>query len=113
MFGSVSFNEILLILVIALVIFGPKRLPQIGRTVGKALGEFRRASNDLKRTMETEMSSIDREVAAQPSAAEQITPAVGTVERIEPSLAAPPESDPASSESADTEPAVPESTETP
>ena len=94
MFGSVSFNEIMLILVIALIIFGPKRLPQIGRTVGKALGEFRRASSDLKRTMESEMSVLDQEIAAKPSAAERIAPAVGTVERTEPAQAAPTPSEP-------------------
>jgi sec-independent protein translocase protein TatB len=89
MFGSVSFNEIMVILVIALIIFGPKRLPQIGRTVGKALGEFRRASSDLKRTMETEMSNIDKEVAATPSPAERIAP-VAAVERRNEPVAAPP-----------------------
>jgi TatA/E family protein of Tat protein translocase len=56
MFGSLSFNEILFIMVLALLIFGPKRLPQIGRTMGKALGEFRRASSDLKRSMEVELT---------------------------------------------------------
>jgi sec-independent protein translocase protein TatB len=90
MFGSVSFNEIMVILVIALLIFGPKRLPQIGRTVGKALGEFRRASSDLKRTMETEMSNIDKEVAADtPSPAERIAPVAAVERRPEP-VAAPP-----------------------
>lgn len=81
MFGPVGFNEILLILVVALIIFGPKRLPQIGRTVGRALGEFRRATSDLKRTMQSEMASLDEEVAAKPSAAERIAPAAGAVER--------------------------------
>lgn len=101
MFGSVSFNEILLILVIALVIFGPKRLPQIGRTVGKALGEFRRASSDLKRTMESEMASIDQEVAAKPSVAERIAPAAGTLERrSDPSRPAPVAEEPAATDPA-------------
>jgi TatA/E family protein of Tat protein translocase len=59
MFGSVSFNEILLIMVLALLIFGPKRLPQIGRTIGRALGEFRRASSELKRTVEVEMRDVE------------------------------------------------------
>lgn len=59
MFGSLSFNEIFFIMVLALLIFGPKRLPQIGRTLGRAIGEFRRASSDFKRSMEVEMSLDD------------------------------------------------------
>jgi TatA/E family protein of Tat protein translocase len=47
--------EIMVILVIALVIFGPRKLPQLGRTLGKALGEFRRATNELKNTLELEV----------------------------------------------------------
>lgn len=81
MFGSVSFNEILLILVLALLIFGPKRLPQIGRTIGKALGEFRRASSELKRTVETEMSTLEMEAAAKPGPNERISAPEGSVER--------------------------------
>jgi sec-independent protein translocase protein TatA len=45
---NLGFQEILLILVIALIVFGPKRLPEIGRTVGKSLREFRRASQDIR-----------------------------------------------------------------
>lgn len=56
MFGSLGFPEILLILVLALLIFGPKRLPEVGRTLGKGLSEFRRASTDLKRTVNAELS---------------------------------------------------------
>jgi sec-independent protein translocase protein TatA len=49
------------ILVLALLVFGPKKLPELGRTVAKALGEFRRASNELKSTFEREMKDIERE----------------------------------------------------
>ena len=55
MFGSLGFQEILLILVLALLIFGPRKLPEIGRTLGKSLGEFRRATNELKRSIEQEV----------------------------------------------------------
>jgi len=61
MIGSLGFTEIAFILVLALLIFGPKRLPEIGRMVGKGLGEFRRASNDLKRTFNAELSLADDE----------------------------------------------------
>jgi TatA/E family protein of Tat protein translocase len=60
MFGSIGGTEILIILVIALVVFGPKRLPELGRTIGKGLGEFRRASNDLKRSLEDEITLDER-----------------------------------------------------
>lgn len=50
MFGSLGFSEIMMILVIGLIIFGPKKLPEIGRSLGKALREFRRASNDIVNT---------------------------------------------------------------
>ena len=57
MIGSLGIPELLAILVIALLIFGPRKLPEIGRTLGKALGEFRRATTDLKRTLDTELSA--------------------------------------------------------
>lgn len=52
-------TEMLVIAVVALVIFGPRRLPEIGRKVGKSLAEFKRASEDFKRTWEREVE-IDR-----------------------------------------------------
>jgi TatA/E family protein of Tat protein translocase len=56
MFGPLGLPEILFILVVALLVFGPRRLPEIGRGIGKALGEFRRATNDLKRSIDTEVT---------------------------------------------------------
>ena len=53
-----------MILLLALLLFGPKRLPEIGRTLGKALGEFRRSTNDLKRSIQTEMTL--EEIGAKP-----------------------------------------------
>ena len=64
MFGSLGFPEILLILVLALLIFGPKRLPEVGRTIGKGLSEFRRASSDLKRTVNAELALDEDERSA-------------------------------------------------
>lgn len=58
MFGSLGIPELLAILAVALIVFGPRKLPEIGRTLGKALGEFRRATDDLKNT-------IDREVRVE------------------------------------------------
>jgi TatA/E family protein of Tat protein translocase len=48
--GTLGIQEMIVIFVIALVLFGPKKLPELGRTIGKAITEFRRASNDLKAT---------------------------------------------------------------
>lgn len=66
MFGSLGFAEILFILVLALLVFGPRRLPEVGRTLGKTLREFRRATSDLKRSVEREMVELEREVEEEP-----------------------------------------------
>jgi TatA/E family protein of Tat protein translocase len=59
MLGSLGVPEIIFILVLALLIFGPKRLPEIGRTVGKGLAEFRRASSEIQRTINAELALED------------------------------------------------------
>lgn len=61
MFGPLGFQEVLFILVLALLIFGPKRLPELGRTIGKGMAQFRKASNDLKRSIETEIALEERQ----------------------------------------------------
>ena len=57
MFGTLGGPEIFLILVVALIVFGPRKLPEIGKSVGKMLAEFRKASNDFKRTIEDEVEA--------------------------------------------------------
>ena len=57
MFGTLGGPEIVLILVIALIVFGPRKLPEIGKTMGKMLAEFRKASSDFKRTIEDEVEA--------------------------------------------------------
>ena len=59
MFGTLGMPELILIFVVALLLFGPRKMPQIGRSIGRALGEFRRASNEFKRTIEDEVASED------------------------------------------------------
>jgi TatA/E family protein of Tat protein translocase len=59
--GTLGVQEMLVIFLVALVLFGPKKLPELGRTIGKALTEFRRASNDLKATFDREMQTLERE----------------------------------------------------
>jgi sec-independent protein translocase protein TatB len=54
-FEFLGTTELLVVAVVALILFGPRKLPEIGRTVGKAIGEFKRASDDFKRTWEYEV----------------------------------------------------------
>jgi len=55
MFGSLGFPELIVIFVIALIIFGPRKLPEIGKSLGKSLAEFKKASNELRNTLEEEI----------------------------------------------------------
>ncbi len=61
--GPLGFQETIFIFALALLIFGPKKLPELGRNIGKALTEFRRASNELRSTFDREMANIERETA--------------------------------------------------
>jgi sec-independent protein translocase protein TatB len=65
-FETLSTTELLFILVIALIFFGPRKLPQLARSMGKGLAEFRKASDDFKRTwereVEAEVSKLETEV---------------------------------------------------
>lgn len=66
---SGGFAEIGFLLFIAFLLFGPKKLPEIARTLGKGLGELRRASNELKSSLEEEIQNLDRhtEVTSEPA----------------------------------------------
>ena len=55
MFGSIGMPELIIILVIALIIFGPRKLPELGKSLGKSINEFKRASADLQNTLEQEI----------------------------------------------------------
>ena len=59
--GPLGMPEMMFIMVLALVLFGPKELPQIGRKVGKAIREFQKASSELKTTFEREMQNLEQE----------------------------------------------------
>lgn len=84
MFGSLGVPELILIFIVALLVFGPKRLPEIGKTLGKALGEFKRATDDLKTTIEREV-----QVEEQKQLSAQVTPAPEIVPRDQPVTAVP------------------------
>jgi sec-independent protein translocase protein TatA len=53
--GSLGMQEIIVIFVLALIVFGPRKLPELGKTLGKGLAEFKKASNELKQTWEDEV----------------------------------------------------------
>lgn len=59
--GPIGVSEMIAIFVIALLLFGPKKLPELGRTLGKALSEFRRAKSELKSTFESHLQELERE----------------------------------------------------
>ena len=63
--GSIGLPELLIILVIALIIFGPRKLPELGRSLGRSLSEFKRASNELKQTLNEEIRIEDERAERQ------------------------------------------------
>lgn len=62
---NLGMPEMIFLFVLALIIFGPKKLPEIGRQVGRALNEFKRASNEFKAQIETEIANLDKEPTPQ------------------------------------------------
>lgn len=64
MLGSIGMPELLIVLVIALVMFGPRRLPELGRSLGRARVEFRRATSDLPTALEQGIEADDRRTTA-------------------------------------------------
>jgi sec-independent protein translocase protein TatA len=59
--GPVGVQELIVIFLVALVLFGPKKLPELGKTIGKAITEFRRAQSELKATFEGHMRELEKE----------------------------------------------------
>jgi TatA/E family protein of Tat protein translocase len=58
--GSLGYQELIVIFILALIVFGPRKLPELGKTLGKGLAEFKKASNELKQTWEDEVR-LDKE----------------------------------------------------
>jgi sec-independent protein translocase protein TatA len=96
MFGSIGMPELLLIFVVALLVFGPKKLPEIGKSIGKGLLEFKKASEDLKKTIEHEMEQIKTEPPSAPpeTVAQTAAPLIEVPPPSEGPSEAPPESRP-------------------
>ena len=62
--GSIGMPELVIIFVIALIIFGPRKLPELGKSLGRSINEFKRASNELKNTLEDEIRVEEQKPAA-------------------------------------------------
>ena len=73
MLGSIGMPELIVIFVIALVVFGPRRLPELGRALGRTIAEFKRATSELQSTLEREV-----EIDAQHQPAAKDAPSSGT-----------------------------------
>jgi sec-independent protein translocase protein TatA len=69
MFGSIGMPELIIIFVIALIVFGPRKLPELGRSLGKSLAEFKKASNELRSTLEEEIHLEEQRSALEQSKA--------------------------------------------
>jgi TatA/E family protein of Tat protein translocase len=65
MLGSIGMPELIIIFLIALVVFGPRKLPELGRSLGKGIAEFKRATNELKSTLEEEIRVEERHDAGK------------------------------------------------
>jgi sec-independent protein translocase protein TatA len=92
MFGSIGMPELVIILVIALIIFGPRKLPELGRSLGRSIGEFKKASNELRSTLEEEIRIEEQREDRTAMKAEQhsaATAASGTPSPVEPVPAVP------------------------
>ncbi|MGI8468770.1 MAG: Sec-independent protein translocase subunit TatA/TatB [Pyrinomonadaceae bacterium] len=64
---SISTSELIFIAVVALIIFGPRKLPQMAKTIGKTMADFRNATNEFKSTWEKEIAFEEREIAVSPN----------------------------------------------
>jgi sec-independent protein translocase protein TatA len=62
--GSLGVPELIVIFVVALIFFGPKKLPELGRSLGKSINEFKKASNELRNTLDEEIRLDERRQAA-------------------------------------------------
>jgi TatA/E family protein of Tat protein translocase len=78
MFGSIGVTELVIIFVIALIVFGPRKLPELGKSLGKSINEFKKASNELQHTLEQEIRVEEQQKVATTPAAEPVAPAPAT-----------------------------------
>ena len=67
--GPIGFPEMVVILIVALIIFGPRKLPELGRSLGRSINEFKRASNELRTTLDEEIRSEEKKAGPPAQAA--------------------------------------------
>jgi sec-independent protein translocase protein TatA len=72
MLGSLGMPELIVIFVIALVIFGPRKLPELGRSLGRGIAEFKKATTDLQNTLEQEINADEQRTKAAEGAAQTV-----------------------------------------
>ena len=89
MLGSIGMPELILILVIALIVFGPKKLPEIGKSLGKGLAEFKKASDDLKHSIQKEVESLEHQAKTEPPARTETQARLDSPAAAEPSAVPP------------------------
>ena len=82
MLGSIGMPELIIIFVIALIFFGPRKLPELGRSLGKSLAEFKRATNELKSTLEDEIRLEEQRANLEASRAQASRTAASTTETV-------------------------------
>ena len=83
MLGSVGVPELIIIFTIALIIFGPRKLPELGKSLGRSINEFKRASNELKSTLEEEVRLDEQRTrTASAAPAQPVTPAAAAEEPV-------------------------------
>jgi TatA/E family protein of Tat protein translocase len=82
MFGSVGVPELIIIFTIALIIFGPRKLPELGKSLGKSLAEFKRASNELKNTLDEEIRIEEQRSAQRAADPSPVQPAAANPEAV-------------------------------
>jgi len=87
MLGSIGMPELILIFVVALLVFGPKKLPEIGKSLGKGLAEFKKASDDLKKTIESEIEQGKQEAASVKAQVSEVKSSIAEL----PSAVSPPD----------------------
>lgn len=88
MFGSIGMPELIVIFVIALIIFGPRKLPELGKSLGRSINEFKRASNELRSTLEDEIRIEEQREQQAKRAAEaaKTEPASSTPDTASPAV---------------------------
>ena len=88
--GPIGFPELLVIFVVALIVFGPRKLPELGKSLGKSLSEFKRASNELRHTLDEEIRIEDRKTIKPPATTPASTSSAAPAEAATPASDAAP-----------------------